>query len=300
MNEIELSNLVEEFSIGVVQTSLDFTSAWANGPKMSKSEEEWAIHEIRKFIAALHQERVKKDSAKVDIILLPELSVPVGFVNKLRSIATQLETIIIAGLDYNVYPGSKKVSNEAVIVVPNKWRKRKIHPKTTVRYIGKTYPAPKEKENLEAAGFEFVPSPDVWIFDGKEIGKFGVAICYDLLDLDRLAMYRGRIQHLFILAYNRDINSFDHAAEAMARMIFCTVTICNCGYYGGSLSVAPYREVHRRTIYRHFGANLATAQVITLPVKSLAMHQAYKGTEFKNLPPGYRELTELSSTEEKI
>jgi hypothetical protein len=78
------------------------------------------------------------------------------------------------------------------------------------------------------------------VFDAGHFGKFAIAVCYDFLDLERVAMYRSGIQHLFILAYNPDLPTFDHAAEALSRMIFCNVVVCNTGTHGGSLAVSPY------------------------------------------------------------
>lgn len=76
-------------------------------------------------------------------------------------------------------------------------------------------------------------------------------------------------------------------------MAFCNVVICNCGHFGGSLAVSPYRLPERRTIYQHAGAQLATAQIIELPVSNLDEHmnrnypQIDSVNVFKSLPPGY-------------
>ena len=107
-------------------------------------------------------------------------------------------------------------------------------------------------------------------------------------------MYRNKIQTLFILAYNRDTTSFDHLAEALARMLFCNVVVCNCGQYGGSLAVSPFREPYKRTIYRHTGQDLPNAQLIELPLASLISHQEGKiSKEYKSVPPGFSKFQQL-------
>ena len=129
--------------------------------------------------------------------------------------------------------------------------------------------------------------------------NFGVAVCYDFMDLDRIVLYRKKIQTLFILAYNRDTTSFGHLAEALARMVFCNVVVCNCGVYGGSLAVSPFREPSRRTIYRHSGQKLPNAQLIKLPLATLKAHQnncAEDEREFKSLPAGFADLISLTTT----
>ena len=100
-------------------------------------------------------------------------------------------------------------------------------------------------------------------------------------------MYRNQIQHLFVLSFNRDFTSFNHMAEALARTVFANVVVCNCGHYGGSLAVSPYRDPAYRVIYRHNGASLSTVQTFSLPLRALRSHQLEGGTDFKGRPPGY-------------
>lgn len=282
------SPLADTFKLGVIQTSLDPEAAWVGTAKMSACEEERAITEIRGFFAAFQQE-----NPRPDIIVLPELAVPTGFEKQLKAMATKMHSVVIAGLDYRAgaMPGS--VHNEALLIVPKRWRDKKMGSKTTTRRIGKTYAAPEEERKLIAAACKFQRDPSVWLFDGGDVGTFGVMVCYDFLDLERIAMYRGKVQHLFILALNKDATSFRHVAEAVSRTVFCNVVICNCGHFGGSQVVSPYRHAERRTIFQHAGAGLATGQIITLPVARLDLHQhgefpQWRGEkEFKSLPPGY-------------
>ncbi|MGA6115484.1 hypothetical protein [Agrobacterium radiobacter] len=283
------SKLCQSVKIGMIQTSLDPIAAWSGGPKMSRCEEERAIIEIRAHFAAFNQE-----NPKPDIVVLPELAVPTGFETKLRSMATKMNSVVIAGFDYRSGTSSGDIHNDAILIVPKQWRGMTMGPRTVSRRIGKTYAAPEEDIKLKAAGYSFKSDPSVWLLDGGEIGTFGVMVCYDFLDLERIAMYRGRVQHLFILALNKDATSFRHVAEAVSRMVFCNVIICNCGHFGGSQAMSPYRLPERRTIYQHSGPRLSTSQIIELPAASLDQHQNLAGVlkdglkEFKSLPPGYK------------
>lgn len=286
--------LNEKLLIGVIQTSLDDVAAWQRSTEtdqwqrsvqISKHEEKRARKEIRHFLSSLNNM-----DGEPDVIVFPELAVPLGFERRLRSIAEGMQTIIIAGLDYqieNISPPT--VSNEAIIVVPRKLRGKRISQKTESRRIGKTYPSPAEKKKLNEINVRFQSRPTVWLFESDTLGSFGVAVCYDFLDIDRIALYRDKIQTLFILAYNRDTNTFHHSAEAIARMVFCNVVVCNCGRFGGSLAISPYRESYERTIYNHCGLELPNAQLIQLPLRSLAAHQksGIDTKTYKSLPPGF-------------
>lgn len=280
--------LTDTLKLGLIQTSLDPAAAWATEAKMSACEEERAITEIRGYFAAFDQE-----DPRPDIIVLPELAVPTGFETKLRNMAAKIQSVVIAGFDYRMGRDVGEVHNDALLIVPQRWRGQRMGSKTMVRRIGKTFAAPEEKKNLEAIDCTFKEDPSVWLLDGGAIGTFGVMVCYDFLDLERIAMYRGKVHHLFILALNKDATSFRHVAEAVARMVFCNVIICNCGHFGGSLAVSPYRLPERRTVYQHAGAGLATGQIIELPVSQLALHQLGQDPlidgmkAFKSLPPGY-------------
>lgn len=301
--------LNKHLRVGVVQTSLnaeaawidDGTGNWQNCVRMSRHEELRAKREIRQFLASL-----KGRTSSPDIILLSELAIPIGFEQQLKKAAEKLEAIIIAGLDYRIEPATHTptVSNEALVIVPRRLKGVPISRQTHVRRVRKTYPAPAEEKKLNAitgAAVAFQSHPTVWIFDSDTLGKFGVAICYDFMDLDRIVMYRNKIQTLFILAYNRDTTSFDHMAEALSRTLFCNVVVCNCGQYGGSLAVSPFREPFRRLIYRQSGQKLTQAQVVKLPLAALFEHQSgIDNPRFKSRPPGFDKSVLLTSRNVKI
>ena len=290
----------------MIQTSVHAGSAWFDDRsgnwkkcvRMAVHEEKRARKEVRRYLASLH-----RADTHPDIVLLPELSVPLGFEGKLKRAAESLESIVIAGLDYRTEEerGERAVSNEAVVIVPRRLNGKRISRRTEVRRVGKTYAAPAEARRLSiitGGAVNFIPHPTVWIFDGGNLGRFAVAICYDFMDLDRVVMYRNKIQNLFILSYNRDTTSFNHMAEAIARMVFCNVVVCNCGFYGGSLAVSPFRKPFQRVVYMHSGRELPNAQVIRLPLSGLYAHQR-KGNipDFKSLPPGFDVTVQLKEME---
>lgn len=282
----EPEKCIEWLRVGLVQTGIH-PCAWDDGAKMSQTEEEAAIAEIRTLMGAF------QGPEAADIILLPELAVPRGWERELRKLAERLKAVIVAGVDYCMLPDGG-VRNEAIVIIPSTWREKRIGRATVSRRIGKTYAAESEKTALESANLTFKAEPSVWLFDGGAYGSFGVALCYDFLDLERAAMYRKRIQHLFVLSFNRDSNSFTHMAEALARTVYANVVVCNCGHYGGSLAVSPYRNPPKRLIYRHDGASLSTVQTFSIPVRSLVEHQRDGGVGFKGRPPGYTETEDLS------
>ena len=279
-----VTSFEDKLRVGIIQTTIENTSAWTESVQMTRYEEERVIAEIQQHVASLALEKPRPH-----IILLPELSVPQGFLQRLRRISAQTNAIIIAGMDFHVSERgpAKKVVNRAAVIVPDGWGRRDRSTRTTISYVGKTYPAWREEKFLAKLGYEFQKTPEVWLFEAGPFGRFAVAICYDFLDLERVAMYRMRIQNLFVLAYNNDLSSFEHAAEALARMIYCNIVVCNTGHFGGSAVLSPYHKPEKRLLYRHQGNGLSTSQTVCLPIASLIEAQSggAKG-DFKSLPPG--------------
>src|SRR6266446_3618006 len=101
--------LRETIRVAVIQTTLDNACAW-NDPtrlKISIAEENRAISEIGRGFTDLHQNQLAPD-----IVLLPELAVPRGYVDELARLANSLGALVIAGVDYSPPTRLKSVMNE--------------------------------------------------------------------------------------------------------------------------------------------------------------------------------------------
>jgi predicted amidohydrolase len=280
--------------VALIQTNLNADSAWRTGPRMAAYEQQGAWQEIQRAFRALHA-----SAPSPHVVLLPELAVPRGRRGSLRKLADSLDSVVIAGFDYRLDYAKREAMNEAVVIIPRSraMRRRQGQPNPIV--VGKTYAAPGESTRLTQARWTFAADQTLWLFRGEDIGDFGVAICYDFLDVERAVLYQGQIHSLFIIAYNRDTQSFLYHAESLARTLFCNVVVCNTGFFGGSLAISPYYEPWRRTIYRHDGNNMTTVQVVTLPIQNLDSVQRggvllsdptdqRSKRLFKDLPPGWR------------
>lgn len=282
-----------ELRVSLIQTTLDNQVAWNGTPDsnitMDLSEEQRIWREIKKGFNMIKSEPEDK---RPHIIIMPELTVPLSKERELQRIAIRLGAIIIAGLDFVETEDRAGVKNKAIVIIPNKWPQLNYNNRATTIHFGKTFFASVEKEYFRVKSKTGIPDPNIYILDAYAYGRIGVAICADFFDIERFAIYKGRIQHLIVIAYNKDIKSFYFLAEAISRLVFCNVIICNTGHYGGSLALSPYKKDFKRCIYKHEGSELFSTQVISLPVKDLIQCQDNRNQLFKS-PPDYQLIKTL-------
>ncbi|MDY0201883.1 MAG: hypothetical protein RBR40_12945 [Tenuifilaceae bacterium] len=279
----------EYLRIGLIQTSLDQELAWSTNKdtsiSMSYIEELRIWSQIKKGFNYIKSE---SEDNRPHIIILPELTIPLSREGELQRIARKIGAVIIAGLDFN--ERNNIVENKAVVLIPELWPRLLPFGGVNKFYFGKTFFSDDEKEYFRAKNKTGRPWPAMYILEAGEYGRIGVAICSDFFDIERFLIYRGNIHHMIVIAYNKDVKSYYFLAEAIARLVYCNVVICNTGFYGGSIVFSLYKEEYKRYIYKHEGGKLFTTQIVDLPVKSL--HEAQislseKDGIFKAKPPGY-------------
>lgn len=274
--------------LGLIQTTVNDNFAWPierGEVTMQKSEQIKVWREIKKGFINL-----KNHSSQPHIIILPELSIPIGFIDDVKRISKKMGAVIIGGLDFIKGENENSAMNKAIIVIPQNWPARGFSKRVNTVHFGKTFFSSDEKKLFTACNLIPRPDPAMYILDAGEFGRIGVAICSDFFDIERFVIYKGRIQHMLVIAHNMDINSYYFLCEAISRLVYCNVVICNTGFYGGSIVFSPYKKSHKRVIYKHEGKGLFTTQVVELPVKTLNEAQQKeedKDELFKSKPPGY-------------
>lgn len=280
----------ESINIGLIQTSLNDKLAWdphATAPvTMSEIEEERVWNEIKKGFNYINSE---SDNNRPQIIIIPELSIPLSKEIHLQNIARKMGAVVIAGLDF--YEVRNKVQNKAVVIVPESWPKIPAIGRITKFYFGKTFFSYEEKDYFDKKGKIGMPWPLMYVLDAGDYGRIGVAICSDFFDIERFLIYRGSIHHMIVISYNKDVKSYYFLAEAIARLVYCNVVICNTGFYGGSIVFSLFEKDYKRYIYKHEGGKLFTTQILTLPVESLDAAQTFETDTnkiFKARPPAYK------------
>ena len=265
------------------------------------------------------------------LVVFPELAVPQPEARTVRDLVRETGIASLSGLYWRqlkpVYParGLTRASrswfvNEAELALPVG---HKESGPTGVRWyrVRKPVPAHVEAGLALALGSrccgqdELKPAEETcwamlkgrrWYrFLHPDWGDFTVAICADLLDAAPWRSLRGEIMHLFMVAFNQDLDLFDALTRTRSYENFANVVTVNDGHYGGSVLWTPKRG-HHREAGRVRGGGLSVTADVRLPVKELFRQQRFGVAEaerlaeaewqreeqdpgkFKAPPPGFR------------
>ncbi|GEM_PF-1322422 len=245
-------------------------------------------HISKQIWAATTRENVHQgnDGDSKDIILLPELAVPHSELHYLRQLPRSSGVSILAGTIWRpmhpaarphatVDPDRRFLVNEAVLSTPvltprdddEFWRVREFRiRKPTPSHLERGYAAALSERGH--ATFEMLPGRKWYRFVHPNWGDFTVGICADLLDPTPWESLRGDILHLFLCAYNKDVDLFDSLSWVRAYETYANVAVTNHGKYGGSFAWTP-QSSHRKEIAKLRGNGLFVLADVDLPVQSL-------------------------------
>lgn len=229
---------------------------------------------------------------KTDFLVFPELFLPRAYLNTyVKSVCAENRFIIIGGLEYGpaAVDASQKeipVTNEAFIAFPPQmgYHTPKVDSRekqATVMVIPKIMPAESEESMLVEANYRFRYGNKIYLFESESLGNWAVLICADFLNLPVHALLQSKIQTLFVVAYNTDVNGYASIADCLQRLLMCNVVICNSGYYGSSLCYSPYREPYKREVMRVIGNHIDAAITIQMPIRKLVKAQCGMNVNIK-------------------
>ena len=282
-----------------------------------------AAREIMEQVASAFQSKSMATSGrKPEIVVLPEVCIPVSEAGTIRKLVEAEGCASLAGLYWRelrpVYPTALRspvarrwLVNEAELVVPIGATDRGP---TGSRWFRVRKPVPAHVETgLVRAISARTPGTQWHFLRGQrwhrflhpQWGDFTVAICADLLDAVPWRTLRGELLHLFMVAFNKDVDLYESLTWVRAYETYVNLVAVNHGRYGGSTLWTPRRR-YERELGQLRGKELFILADVEIPVRSLAesqmegvsravcaaqchwLGQDTKDTDFKAPPPGYR------------
>lgn len=224
-------------------------------------------------------------------VVFPELSIPSKWMRTFAEPLLKAGISVIAGEEYTHHgPNKQFVDNTARLMLTD----NRLGYQTWISLVQiKGKPAHPERENLRSQfGLRLKPSVNsltkklVYSHYGF---KFGLLICSELTDMTNRIHFRGKVDGLFVLSWNRDLDSFASLIDASALDIHCFVGIVNNRKYGDSRVRSPYKDAWLRDSVRVKGGLADYFVVAEIDVHSLRDFQCHKEPPegpFKPFPEG--------------
>ena len=167
-----------------------------------------------------------RDERGPELVLFPELTIPREEVRTVRDLVASTGRASLAGLYWRELPpvyrafGSTLAArrwfvNEAELVIPMDHGK---HGPTSVRWYRVRKPIPAHIETglaqeltarSQGTSWEILKGQRWYRFVHPQWGDFTIAICADLLDAGPWRSLRGELLHLFMVAFNEDVDLYD-------------------------------------------------------------------------------------------
>ncbi len=240
--------------------------------------------------------RILNDSLNVsaDILVFPEISIPVSSLFWMADYARKNQKAMIFGLEHWVV--NKYALNFIVELLPIKidgYRslvmnirlKNHYSPGETDILTGYGYKVPKNKKER----YDLIKWKDI---------SFTAFNCFELCNIEHRAFFRSKVDVLFASEFNRDIPYFSNIVESSTRDLHCFIAQSNDSQYGDSRLVQPTKTVARDIVNIKGGIH-PTVIVGELNIKALRNFQVleYNGQisdgKFKPTPPDFEKKNVL-------
>lgn len=229
---------------------------------------------------------------KVDLIIFPEISIPIQWLAKLTDFSKKNNIAIICGTEH--FANSKEAFNYVVTILPfldGYFVNAHVDLRLKIDY------SPAELDFLENLGLrqpKDCSTEKMRLYNWRGV-LFTVFNCFELSDIQKRAVFRGTVDIVFGIEYNKDIPYFSNINESYSRDIHAYTIQVNSSDYGDSRVTVPAHSVFRDYIKIKGGENISLL-VGDIDIKALRDFQklpykkqiAKENKFFKPVPPNFK------------
>ncbi|OXA84570.1 hypothetical protein, partial [Flavobacterium hercynium] len=176
---------------------------------------------------------------KSDLIVFPEISVPYQWLPHLTMFSKKNNVAIICGLEH-ITNKENEVLNYVATILPFRY---KNYSNAFVDLRLKKDYSPEETRQIEGRKEFIVPFKKMndellRLYRWNNI-YFSVFNCFELADIRKRAMFRGKVDFVVTVEYNRDTNYFSNITDSISRDIHAYIIQVNTSEYGDSRITQP-------------------------------------------------------------
>jgi hypothetical protein len=239
---------------------------------------------------------------KVDLVIFPEISIPYAWEDMLVSWSRKWDIGIVCGIEHCVRKkDDKKIAfNEILAALPYQGNNghRLCVP---IKRLKRLY-SPHEKHVLAKYRIDFPPER----LNEQQLirwrgASFAIYNCFELCSIEERVTFKGKVDFVICIEYNKDVNYFSNVVESAARDLHCYFIQVNDCSYGDSRVVKP-SSTEQMNPLRIKGGENTTFLTCNLDLKLLREHQLkehfpHEGPKtFKPVPP----LFAISDVEDRV
>ncbi|WP_225449759.1 RNA-directed DNA polymerase [Vibrio vulnificus] len=237
--------------------------------------------------------RVVSSSPKPDYLFLPELSIPIQWIDSISNRLIGAGINLIAGTEYRHEKNGKQLLSEACLILEDD---RLGYKNWTKIWQPKLAPAPDEEQAL-ASKYGKVWKPvknqvkPIYAHNGFH---FGVMICSELQNSRARVDFQGNVDALAVLSWNRDLETFSALVESAALDVHSYIILANNRKYGDSRVRSPAKQSFKRDLARLKGGANDFFVTVRLDIKALREFQSRAkrwssdNDLFKPVPEGFK------------
>ncbi|WP_375322715.1 RNA-directed DNA polymerase [Aliivibrio logei] len=275
-------------SVHIALTNFEVTDAQFSGALESRPDRTLERYEkINNLINS-----ILKSSKDVNYVVFPECSIPRKWALNIAKKLSQNNISLICGVEYYAYNKTKGTyRNDCLVSLTTNW------PGYHSNFLfmqPKCLPAHAEQQYLEQLGQTlYTPKKQQEMLPVYKHGNFhfGVLICSDLTNPSNRLHFQGKLDTLFVLAWNKDINTFSFLVESAAHDIHTNVVQVNNRAYGDSRVRVPVNKAHQRDLVRLKGGvedYFVIAQIDYRSLRQFHSSNEVTSSHFKPKPIGFK------------
>ena len=246
--------------------------------------------DLQKLIKFLNMS-IQTNESKANIIVFPEVSVPIQWLGLLSDFSKKHNVAIICGLKHIIDTDSKVAQNYIVTLLPFKYGYKND---CYVTFRLKKWYAPGEEKEIKKHKLN-IPE------DAKQTKNilfvwnnlhFAVYDCFELADINFRSEFKSKVDFIIGCEWNRDIKYFTNITEAAARDLHCYVIQVNTSQFGDSKIIAP-KKSDEMTILNIKGGddNILIGEVNIEELREFQRKETLyledKDKTYKTLPPAF-------------
>lgn len=234
---------------------------------------------------------IQTNASKANIIVFPEVSIPIQWLGLLSDFSKKHNVAIICGLKHIIDDKTKIVRNYIATLLPFKYGYKND---CYITFRLKKWYAPGEEKEIKKHKLN-VPDDRSNIKNILFIWNnlhFAVYDCFELADINFRSEFKSKVDFIIGCEWNRDIKYFTNITEAAARDLHCYVIQVNTSQFGDSKIIAP-KKSDEMTILNIKGGddNILIGEVNIEELREFQRKETLyledKDKTYKTLPPDF-------------